>query len=135
MAIQTYRGSCHCGAVRYEADLDLAAGSGRCNCSLCTKTRFWGVVVRPDAFRLLQGEDELGTYRFGTQAVEHLFCRHCGIRSFGRGELEVLGGRYVSVNLACLDEVAPEMLAEVPIRYFNGRDNDWFSEPAVTRHL
>ena len=135
MAIQTYRGSCHCGAVRYEADLDLAAGSGRCNCSICTKTRFWGVVVRPEAFRLLQGEDELGRYRFGTHATEHLFCRHCGIRSFGRGELEVLGGRYVSVNLVCLDDVEPETMAQVPIRYFNGRDNDWFSEPAVTRHL
>ena len=57
------------------------------------------------------------------------------MKSFGRGELEVLGGRYYSVNLACLDDVEPAALAQAPVRYANGRDNDWFSEPAVTAHL
>ena len=46
---KTYRGRCHCGAIRFECELALAEGTSRRVCSVCTKMRFWKAIVKAEA--------------------------------------------------------------------------------------
>ena len=132
---KTYRGSCHCGQVRFEADIDLAAGTGKCNCSICAKTRNWNALIKPEDFRLLSGADAQSDYTFGSGQGHNPFCRTCGVRSFAHGYVEEIGGAFVSIRLNTLDGVDPTELAEAPVRYFDGLHDNWFEAPAETRHL
>lgn len=132
--LKTYRGSCHCGAVRFEADLDLTQPTFRCNCSICRRTRFWPAVVAPAGFRLLQGQDALTQYLFNTRRNEHYFCRHCGVRAFGHGTQTPMGEMY-GVNVGCLDDVTDDELSRAPIVYVDGRHDNWANAPLHFRHL
>lgn len=128
MSSQIYQGSCDCGKVRFEAGVDLATGVFKCNCKLCWKYRFWGAVVTPDTFRILSGENELSVY--GTQRL-HYFCKHCGIKLFGRGSD---GVRRV-VSLAALDNLDPQTLAKAPVRYVDGLHDNFTAAPDFIKHL
>lgn len=128
MALQIYHGSCDCGKVRFEVGLDLEAGTFKCNCRLCFKKRFWGIVAQPETFRLLSGEGDLTVYGMSRR---HHFCKHCGVKVFGRG----LDGVRVVVNVAALDDVDPRTLVQAPIRYVDGLHDNFKSAPDYTAHL
>jgi hypothetical protein len=132
--MKIYQGSCHCGAVRFEADIDLSRGTLRCNCSICSKLRFWPAIVKPQAFRLLSGEADLTLYQYNTGINQHPFCRHCGVHAFGTGTSPRWGDFY-AVNVGCLDDASVDELANAPITYLDGRNDNWHTPPAEIRHL
>ncbi len=139
MSVQTYAGSCHCGAIRFEADIDLDEGSNRCNCSYCAKVRAWFAFAKgAERFRLLDGTG-VSEYRWTPpgESEPHLtytFCRICGVRTFARGELASLGGTFHAVSVPTL-ALSPERLAAVPVRYVNGRDGRYDEVPEHTEGL
>jgi hypothetical protein len=132
--LKTYHGSCHCGAVTFEADLDLTQSTYRCNCSICKRNRFWPAIAMPEHFRLLTGESELIQYLFNTKKNQHYFCKHCGVRSFGIGTETPMGKMY-GVNLGCLNDVSDEELSKAPITYVDGRNDNWQNAPEFFTHL
>lgn len=131
---QTYSGGCHCGAVRYEVDVDLSQGTLKCNCSICGKARSWLAFVGNSDFRLLKGADALSDYRFASQNIHHLFCKTCGIKSFARARTPD-GGEGVTVLVSCLENVPAAELAALPVMYVDGLHDDFRSPPAETRYL
>jgi hypothetical protein len=132
--MKTYHGSCHCGAVRYEADIDLALGTIKCNCSICSKMRFWAVQLAPTAFRLLQGQHALREYRFHSRRDGHCFCGECGINVFLTGDAP-RSGPFVAVTVSSLDDLPVTDLLAAPVRHIDGRNDNWSTAPAETRHL
>ena len=119
--VHTHRGSCRCGAVRFEVDLDLAAGTTQCNCTYCKKSGWWGALAKPEAFRLLAGP-ELPAPGGDEPYVYRAPCATCGLLTFGVGDIPELGGPFVSINLRSLDDVS---LDGVPIRYLDGLHDTW----------
>jgi len=115
--MQTYHGSCHCGAIKFEVDADLSR-IGRCNCSICAKQGGLFVRVPPPQFRLLEGEDHLTVYRFNTRIAEHFFCKHCGIHPFRHPRS---GPDLYLVNARCLDDFDVET-EKFEVSLFDGRN-------------
>jgi len=121
----THRGGCHCGAVRFEIEAPTHMRADRCNCSICSMSGFVEVIVPAERFQLLSGGDALSEYRFNSGAARHLFCRHCGIKSFYVPRSHPEG---YAVNINCLD---PGTIESVQIKDFDGQN--WEANVAALR--
>ena len=108
-------GGCHCGAVRFEAALPAPPVPALdCNCSICRMTGYLHIMVPHEEFELVAGRDALSDYRFGSGAAHHLFCRHCGVKSFYQPRS--LPDSW-SINAHCLDEQV-----DLTVERFDGRN-------------
>ena len=108
-----YTGGCHCGSVRFEVTTDLKSAIS-CNCSICTKRGLILTFVPPENFTLLSGEGQQADYQFNTKNIHHLFCRTCGIESFGTGTTPD-GKTMIAVNIRCLEDIDLSAIQTTPV--------------------
>ena len=112
METRTHHGSCFCGAVEFQADIDLSRGPARTDCAGPRALRWWSVVVKPDAFHSISGES-VGC------------CPRCSGLAYRK--VEAAGwndGAYYAVNVAALDDLDPGGLIASTVRICDGRSHD-----------
>ena len=101
-----YKGSCHCGAIRFEYQGEPIERGLRCNCSICIRKGavMTAEAIPPERFTIRADKDALGLYQFGNKIAKHYFCKRCGIYTFH--ETVRMPGHY-RANTGCLDDVDP----------------------------
>ncbi len=95
-----YKGSCHCGAVKFEVEAPENIEVDECNCSICSKSGFLHLIIPKSKFTIISGETELATYTFNTKVAQHTFCKVCGIKPFYVPRSNPDG---MDINVRCLD--------------------------------
>lgn len=95
-----YSGSCHCGGVKFQVEAPEEIEVERCNCSICSKAGYLHLIVPLSKFKLLQGEELINTYTFGSGVAKHTFCKVCGIKPFYTPRSNPDG---IDINVNCLD--------------------------------
>lgn len=115
--MQTRTGGCHCGKVKYDVTIDLTQPIIECNCSHCQIKGLLLSFVPGENMRILEGEQEMTEYRFNTHAIEHLFCKTCGVQPFGRGKKQD-GTPTAAINVRTIDNVN---LGTLTITPFDGK--------------
>jgi len=112
--VQTYLGTCHCGALQFQVKTDLA-DPVRCNCSFCIRRGTILQKVPANHFSVIRGKEAFARYG-AREFSDHFFCKRCGIHTFTRSSRN--GEDAVVVNLACLAGVDLDVITP---RIFDGK--------------
>jgi hypothetical protein len=109
MDLMEYRGSCHCGAVRFSFRGPPIEAGFRCNCSICIRKGAPMTVfaIDPEHMHIDAEPGALSEYRFHTGVAAHCFCVRCGIYTFHQTRRKP--GWY-RANLGCIEGVDPFQL-------------------------
>lgn len=111
-----YRGSCHCGRIRFEAEGEIQ-NLLACNCSICQRKGSLLWFIPRQQLRLLTPAADMSSYSFNKHVIQHRFCPTCGIHPFGEG-VGPNGEAMVAVNARCLEDIE---LENFPVQQFDGR--------------
>ena len=111
-----YKGSCHCGAIAFDAEGELKEVMA-CNCSICSRKGSLLWFIPRDKFRLRTPEEKLGTYTFNKHVIKHHFCSTCGIHPFAEAA-DKSGKPMAAINVRCLEDFD---FAALPVKHFDGK--------------
>jgi hypothetical protein len=111
--MKTYQGSCHCGQIKFEVDMDLDHVRV-CDCSVCRKRGALNHRVEESQLRIFTPLEELSLYEWHTKTAKDYFCPTCGILPFRRPRD---APEIWAVNVRCLDDVD---LDSIPIKQIYG---------------
>ncbi len=106
-------GQCHCGAVKYEVNLELTHPVIECNCSHCGIKSLLLSPAPQSELSILSGEDNLTEYRFNTEKISHLFCKTCGVQPFAKAD-GADGTPMSMVNVRTVDNIDLSVLTRMP---------------------
>ena len=111
-----YKGSCHCGVISFEFEGPVITSGLKCNCSICRRkgALMTEILIAPSDIRIVDTENTLSTYEFGSKVAKHHFCNRCGIYTFHQ---TVRKPGYYRVNIGCLEGVDSTNL---PFEVFDG---------------
>lgn len=109
-----YKASCHCGAVKYQVEGELA-GLIECNCSICSTRAHILWFVAKDELKFECGEDHLTSYKFGNKHLNHRSCETCSTAMFTHGDFE--GSEKAGLNVRTFADIN---LSELDITQYDG---------------
>jgi len=108
-----FEGRCHCGAVRFDIELQSGLESAqRCNCSYCSMTGAVTLQAQASDIDVVKGYDMLRVYTFGSHSAQHFFCAKCGVHTHHQLRQDT---KLAAVNTACLEGLSPFDFEVVPV--------------------
>ncbi|KAL2866933.1 GFA family protein [Aspergillus lucknowensis] len=115
----TYKGSCHCGAVKFTFTLEPPIEEQEvvsCNCSMCLRNGYLLVYAKASDVTLDFPEDAVKSYKFNTKQYPHYFCTTCGSSVFAKGPE---ASNVMAVNVRVVEGVDIDKLK---LKRVNGKD-------------
>lgn len=121
--MNTWKGSCHCGAIGY----DYATGAAppdwsirACQCAFCRAHDALSTSDPAGDIRFHASDGpQLQRYRFALKTADFLLCRNCGV--YIGAVIETDKGRFGIINTHSLTEAPDDIAGVAPISY-DGED-------------
>jgi hypothetical protein len=137
MSKKIFHGSCHCGKIKFQANLDLTKGSGKCNCTFCRKNSYWSIKTSLEDFKLLQGQDSITEYSNNRDFGYYVFCKHCGTMPYGISTKTEWTQEGPSIKISSLDDMSTEEMNSLSIQYYHGIDDTWhtITDPEIIKTM